>query len=110
MLYGGIFSKVSLMPVGARWVNTIDPVGYLLRAVLPLHIHCEGGTSSAGCTRIAYPTPAGIRRLDLDVLMDSLYDVRYADVWPNLGWLALFVPAFFVLNALALRYVRHIVR
>jgi len=25
-LYGGVFSKVSFMPIGARWLNSIDPV------------------------------------------------------------------------------------
>lgn len=42
--------------------------------------------------------------------VNKLYEVYYSDVWANMGWLALFVPCFFAANALALRFVRHIVR
>lgn len=54
-------------PAGSRWVNTVDPVGYLLRVVLPLHIHCEGG-KAAGCPVILYPTPAGVIPVDRSAL------------------------------------------
>jgi hypothetical protein len=108
MLYGGLYSKVSSMPAGARWVNTIDPVGYLLRAIYPLHIHCEGG-ASAGCPAILYPTAAGVILIDRSTLMNTLYDVYFDQIWTNIGWLAVFVPVFFLLNAVALKFVRHIV-
>ena len=81
----------------------------MLRVVLPLHIHCEGG-AAAGCPTVAYPTPQGVVQVDRSALMNSLYDVYYVDVWINMLWLALFVPGFFLANALAMRFIRHIVR
>ena len=97
------------MPAGSRWVNSIDPVGYLLRALFALHLRCDGG-AAAGCVTIDYPTPRGVVPQDRSALVATLYDVQYDALWANVGWLALFVPALFVLNALSLRFFRHIVR
>lgn len=97
-------------PAGSGWINTIDPIGYSLRVLLPLHIHCEGG-AAAGCPKIPYPDPVrGLVPIDRSVLMNRLYEVYYSDIWPNMGWLAIFVGVFMVTYGLALRFVRHIVR
>jgi len=97
------------VPAGVRWVNSIDPVGYLIRALFALHLRCDGG-AAAGCVTINYPTAQGLVPRDRSDLVASLYDVQYDAMWTNVGWLALFVPTLFVLNALSLRFFRHIVR
>lgn len=97
------------VPEGVRWVNSIDPVGYLIRALFALHLRCDGG-AAAGCVTIDYPTAQGLVPRDRSDLVATLYDVQYDAMWTNVGWLALFVPALFVLNALSLRFFRHIVR
>lgn len=108
----------------------MDPVGYAFRVLLPLHVHCEGGRA-AGCPTVMYlyfpqdrtelvdsePCGGGAPCLlrwqhyhALPCLSAEFFDVSYAGIWPNMGYLAVFVGVFLVTNALAMRFIRHIVR
>ena len=88
----------------------LSPTGYAFRALIPLHFHCEGG-AAAGCPTVLFPDPVkGVITVDRSSLVDSLYELEYARVWENIGYLAIFVGVFQVLNVLATTYVRHIVR
>ena len=98
-LFGGMFSKVSSMPPGSRWVNTIDPIGYAFKALIPLHFYCTG----EGC-----PTLGG--GLDRWAFVKDTYELSWEQVWPSIGWLALFILGFQILHVLAQRNLRHISR
>ena len=98
-LFGGMFSKVSSMPPGSRWVNTIDPIGYAFKALIPLHFYCTG----TGC-----PNLAGV--IDRWAFVKETYELSFEGVWPSVGYLALFVLGFQVLHFLAQRRFRHISR
>ena len=77
---------------------------------MPLHFNCEGGLA-AGCPTVQYPDPVkGIITVDRSTLVNSLYELEYSQVWANIGYLAIFVGFFQILNVLATTYVRHIVR
>jgi ABC-type multidrug transport system permease subunit len=90
-LFGGMFSKPTSMPPGARWVNTIDPIGYAFRALIPLHFVCTG----ADCPSI--PKLDSNERLDRWAYVKEQYDLSFEEVWPCIGWLSLFIAAFQVL-------------
>lgn len=49
-------------------------------------------------------------QVDRRELVDSLYEINITQVWANVGYLAIFVGVFQVLNILATSYIRHIVR
>lgn len=99
-LFGGMFSKPTSMPPGARWVNTIDPIGYAFRALIPLHFYCTG----ADCPAI--PVAPG-KSLDRWAFVKGEYDLSYEDVWPCIGYLSLFVAAFQVFNIGAQVFIKH---
>lgn len=94
------------MPIGARWLNSIDPVTYTIRVLLPLHVHCEGGVQ-AGCPTIRLPTPAGMITVDRSALLSAQFDVSVDEIWVNMSWLALFCPIFFLLYSIVLRFIKH---
>jgi hypothetical protein len=95
------------MPKGTEWIHNVDPIAFAFSVLLPLHLHCDG----AGCPTVDYPEPGrGIVPVNRSDLVDKLYSVNYASLWSNVGFLAVFVGAFFVTNSLATRFVRHIVR
>jgi hypothetical protein len=98
------------MPQAARWINTVDPLAYALNVLLPLHLTCDGG-EAAGCPTVLYPEPGvGLVPVDRTLLVDELYGVSHATLWKNMGFLAVFVGVFVVTTALAMQFVRHIVR
>ena len=98
------------MPPGARWINTIDPLGYALKALLPLHLTCDGG-AAAGCPTILYPIPGvGQVAVDRTALVDELYDVSSSRLWQSVAAMAVFAAALLATTALSMGLVRHITR
>jgi hypothetical protein len=100
-LFGGMFSKPTSMPAGARWVNTVDPIAYAFRALIPIHFYCTGD----GCTKIGGPKPED--QIDRWVLVKGDYDISYEDVWPCIGYLSIFIAAFQVFNIAAQAFIKH---
>ncbi len=97
------------MAWGARWFTYIDPITYAFRAVIPGQFSCtDGGTAS--CAAIDAITPRWLVRVDRYAYVSDMYDVHIDEVWPSIGYLALFVLAFQVMAWVAIRRVRHIVR
>ena len=100
-LFGGMFSKPTSMPAGARWVNTVDPIGYAFRALMPLHFYCTG----ASCPAI--PVAPNMPGIDRWQFVKDQYDLSYDDVWPCIGYLSLFIAAFQMFNLGAQSLIKH---
>ena len=108
-LAGGMFSKPSSMPPGSKWINTIDPIAYVFRALIPLHFTCTGGVA-AGCPRITVVDANGLREWDRSEFVDSAYELSASQIWPCIGYTAIFVAAFQVMNLIATYRIRHLSR
>lgn len=104
-LFGGLFSKPSSMPPGSKWINTIDPIGYAFRALIPLHFDCQGGTA-AGCPTITV-FEVSVDRSDF---VSSTYEVAVSQIWPSIGYMAIFIAVFQALNVFSTYRVRHLSR
>ena len=108
-LFGGMFSKPSSMPPGSKWVNTIDPIAYAFRALIPLHFKCEGGVA-AGCPTISVPNSTGVYTWDRMEFINDAYELSYDQIWPSIGYTAIFIGVFQFFNVLATYRIRHISR
>jgi ABC-type multidrug transport system permease subunit len=110
-LFGGMFSKPSSMPPGSKWLNTIDPIAYAFRALVPLHFHCEGG-AGAGCATIV--APDAVTQVptvyDRSSYVNATYELSYGEIWPSIGYTAVFIVVFQCLNIFSTYRVRHISR
>jgi len=106
-----MFSKPSSMPPGSKWLNTIDPIAYAFRALVPLHFHCEGG-AGAGCATIVAPDAATQMPTvyDRSSYVNSTYELSYGDIWPSIGYTAIFIVVFQAANIFSTYRVRHISR
>ena len=91
-------------------LNTIDPIAYAFRALIPLHFHCEGGVA-AGCPTLLAPNDSQVLTLyDRSTFVESTYEVSHSAIWACIGYTALFIVAFQALNILSTYRVRHISR
>ncbi len=110
-LFGGMFSKPSSMPPGAKWIYHIDPIGYAFRALIPLHFECDQKVSA--CPTISVPdpsSPTGLSIVDRKTFVYENYELSYADVWPCIGYCSIFILVFQILNIYATYTFRHISR
>ena len=138
-LFGGMFSKPSSMPPGAKWINTIDPIAcvrcgaraaaappflrispspppphnrYAFRALIPLHFSCGVGSPGFYDPTIYAPNPdtGTIEPVSRSQWVDSSYEVSCAQIWPAIGYLSIFVVAFQAIAFYSTWRVRHISR
>ena len=89
------------MPPGSKWLNTIDPIAYAFRALVPLVFHCVGG-KPAGCPMIKAPG-AGQQLVSVDRsdFVNETYELSYDNIWPSIGYTAIFIGVFQVLNIIS---------
>ena len=97
------------MAPGAKWFAVIDPITYAYKAVIPAHFYCAGG-ATAGCPTISVPSSMGTIIVDRYTYVSQKFELSYDDRWNNLGYLAVFVAAFFGLAIVATWRCRHIRR
>lgn len=111
-LFGGMFSKPSSMPPGAKWLNTIDPIAYAFRALIPLHF-----CAAPACYDPTIIAPSWLSEevgvfqpYPRSVWVDNTYEVSSAQIWPCIGYLSIFVGVFQLIAFTGTNFVRHISR
>jgi hypothetical protein len=98
------------MPPGSTWLNTIDPIAYAFRALVPLHFHCDGG-AAAGCPTILAPDANQVPTVvDRSEFVDATYELSVTQIWPSIGYMAIFIAVFQAVNIASTYSVRHISR
>lgn len=110
-LFGGLFSPPSQMVAGAQWFTYIDPISHAFAAIIPPHFYCvPTAPLYNNCPMVTVTTSTSSSTSTTYSFVSAKYEVYESSIWPQLGYLSIFVLVFGGVGGLATRYLRHINR
>ncbi|RLN06103.1 hypothetical protein BBO99_00009251 [Phytophthora kernoviae] len=119
-LFMGFNPPANSIPEGYRWLYTITPQKYSLSILMALvFTDCPneptwnstlGVYENVGSELACQPVtslPITIDHITVKEYVESVFEMKHADIWSNFGYVFLFIGALRLLALLSLRYINH---
>jgi ABC-type multidrug transport system permease subunit len=106
IIFSGLYIPTNALPTGLAWASVVNPLHYVVGAIVPSLFHCTG----ADCPTVTRITPTGPLVQSVADYIQEQYGVTYADRWPSVAYLVVFIAVLQALHALCVRFISHVKR
>jgi ABC-type multidrug transport system permease subunit len=107
-LFGGALITAPNIPVGWKWLHNIDPLQFVLRAVIMPQYDCSPQPSCS--PTIAVQLGFSVNDIPKAEFLSAYLGMTFGEQWTAIGYLVLCGCVLRALTILSLRYICHVKR
>jgi ABC-type multidrug transport system permease subunit len=108
IVYSGVYVPTKALPEGLQWAPVVDPMSYVVKALVPVILHCTATDGS--CPTVQRQTPTGPITMPVSTYLETLYDATYDARVANAAYLLVFVGILQTIHMLLITFKSHVKR